>query len=79
MVIHINPNRINVPSGRPGRTEDRSSQQQGKSDALYTAPRRSDVNHIPSPDSLATLIYSAIEAVRRGVYWDRGTIVNLLV
>jgi hypothetical protein len=78
MVININPNRINVSSGKAGRTGDRKPQQ-NDDESLYTAPRRSDVNYIPEPASLATLISSAIAAMRRGVYWDRGTIINLYV
>jgi len=75
MVININPNRINVGTSKAG---DRRPQQETR-EGLYTAPRRSDVNYIPAPETLATLVRSAIEAVRRGVFWDRGTIVNLLV
>ena len=75
MVININPSRINVTPGKAG---DRKLQQE-KDETLYTAPRRSDVNFIPGPESLATLISSAISAMRRGVYWDRGTIINLYV
>jgi hypothetical protein len=78
MVIHINPNRINVPSGNAGRAEERRRQstQTGES---YTPPSRAHVNYIPGPDSLSTLISSAVEALRRGIRWDRGSILNLLV
>jgi hypothetical protein len=79
MVININPNRINVPSGGAGRAADRGRQQPQQQDDLYTTPKRSDVNYIPAPDSLSTLISSAISALRRGIFWDRGTIINLLV
>lgn len=78
MVININPNRINVKTGTSGRAGERKPQHD-EQDGLYTAPKRPDVNYIPGPQSLATLINSAVAAVRRGVYWDRGTIINLVV
>jgi hypothetical protein len=78
MVININPNRINIGSGTAGKLAER--QKRGADNAsAYTVPKRSDVNYIPSPESLRTLISSAIAALRQGVYWDRGTILNLLV
>ncbi len=79
MAIHINPNRINVPSGSAGRAEQRRRQLEGSPDHRYTVPARAHINYIPGPESLATLIASAVEALRQGIRWDRGTIVNLLV
>jgi hypothetical protein len=79
MVISINPNRINISSGGTGRASERKRQNLGSPDGFYTVPVRSDVNYIPAHDSLMTLINSAIEALKHGVYWDRGTILNLLV
>lgn len=79
MVIHINPNRINVSSGKTGRTGERKPQAQDHDESVYVTPQRSDINFIPAPESLATLISSAVAALRRGVFWDRGTIINLLV
>ena len=76
MVININPNRINVRTGTTGTSAERRSPQQ---DSAYVVPKRSEVNYIPAPESLRTLISSAVEAMRRGVYWDRGTILNLVV
>ena len=78
MVININPNRINVSPGVPGKTSERR-RQQGDSASANPVPRRPDVNYIPAPESLGTLIASALEALRQGVRWDRGTILNLLV
>ena len=79
MVININPNRINITSGAAGKTAERKRQQLDASGSVYTVPKRSDVNYIPAPESLMTLISSAVAALRRGVFWDRGTILNLLV
>jgi len=79
MVININPNRINIASGNIGKAVERRRQQSDGSGNAYTVPKRSDVNYIPPPESLGTLIRSAISALRQGVFWDRGTILNLLV
>ena len=78
MPIEINPNRLKISSGGAGRAGDRKRQQTGDS-SIYRAPTRSDLNHIPAADSLMTLINSAVAALRAGVYWDRGTILNLVV
>lgn len=77
MVIHINPNRINVSTGTSGRTGGRRAPL--TSDDTYKAPSRAHINFIPSPESLSTLILSAVDALKRGIRWDRGTILNLLV
>lgn len=35
--------------------------------------------YIPSLDELEALIGRALHALREGVYWDRGSIVNIVV
>ena len=78
MVINVNPNRINVSTGGAGKASDRRRQQtEGESEVI--APTRAHVNIIPEPESLSTLIRSAIAALRQGKFWDRGTILNLIV
>lgn len=79
MVIHINPNRVNTSSGRAGKAGERRAALPDGQDGAYTVPSRAHVNHIPAPESLRTLISGAVAALRKGVYWDRGTILNLLV
>jgi len=75
MVIHINPNRINTPgTGRPQVGRERPRDEKFKS-----APKRVEENFIPEPESLATVIRSAIAALREGFHWDRGTILNIVV
>ena len=76
MVININPNRINVRTPTPGKSGDNKREADV---SVYTTPKRSDVNFIPAPESLRTLVSNAVAALRKGVYWDRGTIQNLLV
>lgn len=79
MVIHINPNRLNIPSsGKPTVSRDRETPLK-QPQTREPAPARVEENFIPAPDSLATMIKNAVLALRRGVTWDRGTILNLLV
>ncbi|MGE0753888.1 MAG: hypothetical protein AB7L92_01865 [Alphaproteobacteria bacterium] len=75
MAIQLNPNFIPAATGRPA--EKRRERTQGK---LPPAPRQvAHINYIPAPESLRTVIASALESFRGGVIWDRGSIINLLV
>jgi hypothetical protein len=77
MAININPSRINVGTGTTGRTG--TQRQRSEADAEVVVPRRAHLNAVPEPESLATMVRSAVSAMRKGVYWDRGTIVNLMI
>ncbi len=74
MVIHINPNRINTPSTRPQVKRERTREEKARA-----TPKKVEENFIPEPESLATMIRSAVAALREGLHWDRGTILNLVV
>ena len=39
----------------------------------------SELNYIPSPESLQTLTANALQAVKRGQAVERGSILNILV
>jgi hypothetical protein len=75
MTIQINPGRINMPvgGGKP------SDQRRTLRDSQVPKPARAHLNIIPEPETLATLIRSAVAALRQGTTWDRGTILNLVV
>jgi hypothetical protein len=77
MVININPNRINTGSG--GKVAAGRGRPQDNDTSEIVIPSRAHVNYVPPPESLGTLIRSAVSALRRGIFWDRGTILNLLV
>jgi hypothetical protein len=77
MVININPNRINIAPGVAGKAA-RDPRAQTESAARSVTPRRAAENIIPSPESLRTLVTAAVDALRRGVRWDRGTILNVV-
>lgn len=76
MAININPNRVNVATGGLGKAPDRRRDQQRPHAVV---PKRASQNVIPHPESLSTLIRSAVAAMREGVYWDRGTMLNIVV
>ncbi len=42
-------------------------------------PRKRGFGTIPRPEVLEKLIAQAVAALRRGIYWDRGSIINLVV
>jgi hypothetical protein len=78
MAININPNRINSSAGNAGKAGERRTQA-AQQESVIPKPQRAHVNIIPEPESLATLIRGAVAALRKGMIWDRGTMVNLLV
>ncbi len=78
MAINISPNRINVQSGNIGRNTT-SKQGSSSGEQKIIIPAKADIGVIPTPDTLQTMIRSAVEAVRSGVFWERGTILNLVV
>lgn len=53
--------------------------QQEKELRDYAPPHRAQFNYIPSPDVLKNMIDRALEALSKGVYWDRGSIINLVL
>jgi hypothetical protein len=77
MVININPNRITTPASRPSKQEDRKQSSNEK--PKFITPERVAENYVPEPESLATMIRSAVAAFRQGMAWDRGTILNIVV
>lgn len=83
MIININPNRLTNPGAvRPqvrGREREKEASESKAKPASRFSPKLAEENFIPEPESLATRIRSAVSALREGLHWDRGTILNLLV
>ncbi len=77
MVININPNRINSQQPNAGRSN--SGNRPSVNEERIIVPSKAVVNNIPAPESLQTMIRSAVNALRSGVFWDRGTILNIIV
>lgn len=42
-------------------------------------PKTRGLRFIPSEDTLQDLIARALEALRAGIFWDRGSILNIVV
>lgn len=72
----------NIPRGNAaparGRT-GKKSDESGRETSVYDRPMRAKVNAVPSPSLLSSLIEQALGALKQGVFWDRGTIVNLVL
>ncbi len=76
MAIEFNPSSIRPATGRPTNAR---RQPQTSSGTPAKPQDKAHLNYIPAPESLRTVIASALDALRRGVTWDRGSILNLLV
>lgn len=76
MVSNIQNTSIGIHSGGLGEPKKRTERWVG---AKPVTPKKAEENYIPAPESLATMIRSAIAALKDGSYWDRGSILNLLV
>lgn len=59
--------------------QNRSTNRRTRSGEEVVVPERAELNFIPSVESITTFVQSAIAALKQGIYWDRGTILNLLV
>lgn len=77
MPIEIKPHRLRTHTGANAGIGGRRFAPPPETPIV--TPKRAHVNIIPSPESLATLVRSAVAALRRGTFWDRGSILNLLV
>ncbi len=69
---------IQTPAGfsQPGRStkKDRTSSHDD-----HRPPRSRGFQSIPAPEVLSSLIRRAVAAMKDGVYWDRGSILNIEV
>lgn len=73
-----------IPPSIPGaiaRPQDtrRRNERTGEDLSSYRSPRRQEMNYIPSPDHLRSMVERALEALSKGVYWERGSIINLVL
>lgn len=77
MNTRINPH---IPStiARP-QDAKRRNERTGEDLGSFRSPRRQEMNYIPSPDHLRSMVERALEALSKGVYWERGSIINLVL
>lgn len=52
---------------------------QSSAERRVTSAIRAAINHFPSDDELEQMIRHALTALGRGLIWERGAIVNLVV
>ena len=55
------------------------SEKKAESKTQFYPRFRARLNAIPSNEDLARRINEALDALSRGVYWDRGSIVNIVL
>lgn len=64
---------------RPARERDKRVADSSAAARSRKSPPRAALNAIPSPERLQSLIENALSALRQGIFWDRGAIVNILL
>jgi hypothetical protein len=79
MPIELNPNSINISSGVNNRPETKARQNEAQPEAGRKAFSPTNLNIIPSDETLQTQVRSALAERREGRVADRGSILNLLV
>lgn len=69
---------IHSPSGYR-HPEQKTTRERPAGDAFNdtTPPRARGFKAIPSPEALNELVKRAVSAMKSGVYWDRGSILNI--
>jgi len=66
------------PTKRNVVIRDKAGAQSFERDQLYPPPRPLH-NYIPTPETIDALITRALAALAKGIYWDRGSIINLVL
>lgn len=61
-------------TGQPRREEETAAPEKPR-----RASPRAALNSIPTPDRLQLLINNALAALRQGIFWDRGAIINIVL
>ena len=70
-----------TPSKPKAVAEQRKSEKADKPEERRNHYRRQRaiLNFIPEPEQLENLIQRALQALSRGIYWDRGSIINIIL
>lgn len=66
-------------SGSVARAAAPAGRTQSSAERRVTSTIRAAINHFPSDDELEQMIRHALTALRRGLVWERGAIVNLVI
>lgn len=62
----------------PAQTSDKQSTRNFDREELLPPPR-SNRQFLPTPEVMQDLVERAVAALARGLYWDRGSIVNIVL
>lgn len=74
--VGTQPGKVGSGTSKSGRkTTQEGSVERGE----FVTPTRANLNFVPPMEELETLLERAVSALRKGISWDRGTILNLLV
>jgi hypothetical protein len=79
-MVSFNPNSIHPGQSLAPRAKSahkRNNRENHAERQQLLPPRERGYQHIPSQDNLQRLIERALEAVRAGIYWERGSILNI--
>jgi len=72
----------NKPASISTSFADLAKRELGKREAQSVVPAkrvRAEENYVPAPETLGTLVKSAVSALKSGTVFDRGSILNLVV
>jgi len=57
----------------------KKSQERSYDKQEYLPPPRPKRNFIPPQEAIDVLVERAIAALKKGIYWDRGSIINIVL
>lgn len=69
----------NLPARIPARTAKKSEKDEALEKSKHYPKSRARLNIVPDSEALARLIDRALTALSKGVYWDRGSIINIVL
>ena len=69
---------VNRPTTKRSTTSDKMGTP-GYDRSQFYPPPRPRVNYIPTPEAIETLVNKAVAALSKGIYWDRGSIINIVL
>lgn len=79
MANTIPPSSLPVSAGISRPRDTAASGEKDNNLRKHASPAKAHKNYIPSPDVLRSLIERALDALSHGVYWQRGSIINLVL
>lgn len=73
--LAVNTRPVNTPKKPESKPETPEKDEKRK----HYRRGRAALNVIPNPEQLRRLVDRALEALSKGVYWDRGSILNIVL